>query len=113
MCATDTLWYAYTVNIVDHMYNIFNTKVHMYKCIIFCGARDAAIVSRGQTFFAQGRYRFQYKRPAKKGLHGTLPLAYLCQPLSGMLEHRSLTIHGIGNYHVIEVIFLFKTLLKH
>ena len=26
------------------------------------------IVSRGQTLFAQGRYRFQYKRPARKGL---------------------------------------------
>ena len=26
------------------------------------------LVSRGQTlFFAQGRYRFQYKRPARKG----------------------------------------------
>ena len=28
-------WYAYTVNIVDHIYNIYNTKVHIHKCIIF------------------------------------------------------------------------------
>ena len=32
---------------------------------------------------------------------------------SGKSGHGSLTIHGIGNCHVIEVIFLFKTLLKH
>ena len=41
-------------------------------------ARDAALVSRGQTtIFAQGRYRFQYKRSARIG-SGTVHSSYWC-----------------------------------
>ena len=47
--------------------------------------RDAASLMWPDLFFAQGHYRFQYKRPAQKK-SDALPLAYLCQPPSGVLE---------------------------
>ena len=63
----------------------------------------AILVSRGQTaIFAQGRYCFQYKRPAQKG-SGTLPLAYLCQPPSGMLGVNCLPIKHRCQYILLQV----------
>ena len=53
---------------------IYNYYVKIQFVIIFCyksitGYTEVTriLVSRGQTlFFAQGLYRFQYKRPARK-----------------------------------------------
>ena len=65
------------------------------------GREPLIVVLHGQTaIFAQRRYRCQYiSTPREKG-SGRLPLAYLCQPPSGMLglnclpiKHRCLFIY--------------------